>query len=1237
MKLEKIEIYQKLASKEISYDEAKASLELLYQGSGAVGKNENKLEEIKQQVIDIISQLLHVEKSELNVNENLKDLGVDSINAAEIVYEMNKVFGTNLDTTVIYDYVTIAALSDYIYGLQPKQNVEKVYEKEETCKKEEGFIKEDTTETIKQEIVEIVGEVLHIETEKIDINMSFNELGIDSINGVEIVKAINDRFKTNLDTVTLYDYSTISNLSKYLIEETEKNSKILNSKSTVQPETKTVKEIESTKEIKSTKEIEGNRRKGKTPPLQLKTVKKQIVPHAAENSATNRIVLKQKQPFEEKTIATEDTLRKPQIKNDQMEDIDDIAVIGIAGKYPEAENTEELWENLKNGKCCTGKLPENRWKEEKNSDSYYGGFVNGIDKFDPLFFHITPMEAELMDPQQRIFMQQAYAALEDAGYSERALSKMKCGVYVGATQGDYANLLKKSNQYNSMYAFTGLNTFILTGRLSYYLDLIGPNMSIDTACSSSLVAVKQACDSIRLNECNMAVAGGVRLMVTSDLHKQIEELGMLAEDGNCRALDEKASGMVLGEGVGVIVLKRKSDALRDGDHIYGVIKKYAVNQDGKTNGMLSPSAQSQFELENEVYDETKINPESIGYIEASCTGTKVGDAIELKALNRVFKQYTNKESYCAIGSMKANVGHTTMASGVASIIKVLLMLKHKQLIPQINFDELNTQIDLSSSPFYVNTEMREWETKGNQPRRAAVSSFGISGTNCHMVFEENLTPSRKSNRMFSSYLVVLSAKTKTALERKKEDLKAWLRNDGKNEKLCDIAFTLLNGRSILEEREAYVVSDINELLNKLEKGNEIVSDNNVKTTELGNHLVDELSNYNKQNESYKKGLEKLAEYFVLGYELNWDKLYEDCRYCKLSMPTYPFDESVYWVSYEAEDNKEVSVPANNYLHPMIHRNTSTIYEQRFCSTFTKETSFLRDHMINGKMVLPAVSYLEMARAAGSFSLEKEVTTIKDIIWSSPFVLDKEKKEIKVLLSPSDDILEFEISSVNNESTTDVHCQGRIVTESGETLEETGRYAINDLLKECTKSISGDQFYGEFLGAALYLGETMHSIQRIDYNSRKALLELEINEDKHIQDEYVLHPSLIDGIVESTIVLIKENEFIENAVYMPFALERLTILNTIPDRCYVYLRYEDNENDKKGDYVFNIDILNPDGDIIATFNRLWIRVMPMKKDKEVANKSQNNQEEITLMLKRLVSGEIEVDKVADYIGGLLDEK
>ncbi|BAQ24330.1 PtzD protein [Streptococcus troglodytae] len=300
MKLNEIEIYQKLASKEISYDEAKEFLRLLHKGSETVSKNENKLEEIKQQIIDIMRQLLHIEKSELNINENLKELGVDSINAAEIVYEMNRVFGTNLDTTVIYDYVTIAALSDYIYSLQSnrfKQNGERVYEKDVTCK-EESPIKKDTMEIIKNEIVEIVGKVLHIEPEKIDINMSFNDLGIDSINGVEIVKAINDSFKTNLDTVTLYDYSTIIDLSKHLIMEIDRNSKILNSKDMVQSKTKAVKGIE------------GNLRKRKTPPFQLKTVRKQTIPHIAANSATNRIVLKQKQSSEEQAISLEDTLRK---------------------------------------------------------------------------------------------------------------------------------------------------------------------------------------------------------------------------------------------------------------------------------------------------------------------------------------------------------------------------------------------------------------------------------------------------------------------------------------------------------------------------------------------------------------------------------------------------------------------------------------------------------------------------------------------------------------------------------------------------------------------------------------------------------------------------------------------------------------------------------------------------------------------------------------------------------------
>ena len=1231
MKLTEIEIYQKLASKEISYNEAKESLELIHQSIEKTEQVDEKgIDDIQEVVIDVISKLLHTDKSELNVKANLKDLGVDSINAAEIVYEMNKVFGTNLDTTVIYDYVTIEAISNHLIDLKIKKisrvivNEEKATERQNDLVRQEEENKvsdEEKLNKIKKELIEIVGDLLHVEAENINVNSNFQELGIDSINGVEIVKAINDKYKINLDTVMLYDYSTIHNLSKYVLEEVQKHSKIIS-----------IKNVEYFESEKSEEKIE------KKQPLNVKA--KQIASDSGVigNFDSNRIVLKKKQVSEGKVepTITPETIQMS-ITSEETNDECEIAVIGMACKYPHTKNVEEFWNNLKDKKSCIDKVPEDRWVGEDNAISYYGGFVDDIDKFDPLFFHITPMEAELMDPQQRIFMQQAYAALEDAGYSERALSKMKCGVYVGATQGDYANVLKKSNQYNTMYAFTGLNTFILTGRLSYYLDLVGPNMSIDTACSSSLVAIKQACDSIKLNECDMAVAGGVRLMVTSDLHEQLEQLGMLAADGKCRAFDQNATGMVLGEGAGVVVLKKLDQALRDGDHIYGVIKKYAVNQDGKTNGMISPSAQSQFELENQVYDEMNLNPESIGYIEASCTGTRMGDAIELKALNKIFKKYTSNEKYCAIGSVKANIGHTTMASGVASVIKVLLSMKHKQLIPQINYEQLNTEIDLTHSPFYVNTEIKEWEAKDKQPRRAAVSSFGISGTNCHMVFEENLQTSRKSKREFPYYLVVLSANTKGALERKKDDFKKWLRHTGINEKISNIAYTLLNGRSFFKERAVYIVQNTYELLQKLETNNEIEKDNNSKTTILGNQLIEEILCYKDDKIEFLHQLESVAGYFIDEYDLKWDDLYQNCGFCKLSMPTYPFEEGSYWASSDSEVVVKKTECSCSYLHPMIHRNASTVYEQKFYSVFTREESFLRDHLINGKMVLPAVSYIEMARAAGSLSLDKEVTSIKDIIWSSPFVLDNEKKEIKVAIYPSEDLLEFEISS-ESKSNIENYCQGRIVIEPEEAVEQIEKHSIDELINKCNKSIDGDIFYSTFLGEALWLGETMHSIQKINYSKQEALSELEIHRvGQEMKEDYILNPSLIDGIVESTIVLIKEIDFKQNSVYMPFALEKLTIIDEIPNRCFAYLRYDDSQKYKQGDYMFDIDLINPQGDIVARFKRLWIREMPAHNDEKVDTNKEEGRNEIVSILNRLVKGDIEIDKVANYIGGLLDEK
>lgn len=418
----------------------------------------------------------------------------------------------------------------------------------------------------------------------------------------------------------------------------------------------------------------------------------------------------------------------------------------MSGRFPGADCVEQYWENIINKVDSVNEIPKDRWDVDEYYDPHpkavnkiytrNGGFLDDIDKFDPLFFRISPSEAESMEPQQRLFLEESWKALEDAGYTEEMLSGTKTGVFVGASSSDYRNELAAYGMENTADAFSGVSTAILSARISYFLNLMGPSITVDTACSSSLVAIHKAAQSIREGECTMALAGGVRIMVTPDLFIQSCKMNMLSPSGKCHAFDQKADGIAISEGVGVIVLTKLSDALKNKDHIYGIIKGSCINQDGKTNGITAPSANSQAQLEMEVYDKYHIQPESIGYIETHGTGTKLGDPIEIKALTKAFRKYTDKKNFCPIGSVKTNIGHATTAAGVFSVIKVLLAIKNKKLPPSIHFDEANEFIDFENSPFYVNTELQEWKVEKGAKRMAAVSSFGFSGTNCHMLIEE---------------------------------------------------------------------------------------------------------------------------------------------------------------------------------------------------------------------------------------------------------------------------------------------------------------------------------------------------------------------------------------------------------------------------------------------------------------------------------------------------------------------
>jgi acyl transferase domain-containing protein len=403
-----------------------------------------------------------------------------------------------------------------------------------------------------------------------------------------------------------------------------------------------------------------------------------------------------------------------------------------------------------------------------------------------------------MDPRQRLMLEEAWKALEDAGYGASKIKSSKIGMYVGVEDGDYGLLSGGKG------SITSNNTAILAARLSYFLNLNGPNMAINTACSSGLVAAHQACQSLRNNECDTAIAAGVNMLLSPTSYNGMYQAGMLSKDGRCYTFDKRANGMVPGEAVAVLVLKRLSRAEADGDSIYAVIKGSGVNYDGKTNGITAPSGVSQTSLLKSVYDRYKINPEEIEYIVAHGTGTKLGDPVEINALNDAFKVYTQKQRYCALTSTKTNFGHSLAASGLVSLISLVQALKNETIPASLNCEHENDFINWDRSPFFVNKKNRAWPAKDGKIRMGAVSAFGMSGTNAHMVLQGY---ERKAVSEYTApcYLLVLSAKTQEALKEKIDDMAALLEKTPGDTQMSGISYTLLEGRHHFDFRFAAVV------------------------------------------------------------------------------------------------------------------------------------------------------------------------------------------------------------------------------------------------------------------------------------------------------------------------------------------------------------------------------------------------------------------------------------------------
>lgn len=504
------------------------------------------------------------------------------------------------------------------------------------------------------------------------------------------------------------------------------------------------------------------------------------------------------------------------VLGDAPPDAHGVAIVGMAGRFPGAESTDELWRLLRDGVEAVARLSHEEViasgeDPEAAADPHYvpaAGLLRDVDKFDASLFGYSPHEAAVMDPQQRAFLQAAWSAFEDAGYDPTSFPG-PIGVYAGGGWNSYflfnvaphARLLLPESRHRTLLGNEGDN---LSTRTSYKLDLKGPSITVQTGCSTSLVAVALAYQSLLAYECDMALAGGVSIRVPQAGYVHQPD-SIFSGDGHCRAFDASADGTVTGSGVGVVVLRRLRDALEAGDHVRAVILGAAVNNDGSRKvGYTAPSVEGQAAVIREAYAMADIEPESVAFVEAHGTGTAVGDPIEVTALTKAFRGRTGKRGYCALGSVKTNIGHLDAAAGVAGLIKAVLALEHRQIPPTLHFERANPDIDLASSPFYVPTGLKRWDS-ARTPRRAGVSSFGLGGTNAHVVLEEpaaHITQPKDGRPQ----LLVLSARTEGALDRVSAALADHLRREA-DQDLADVAFTLQVGRKGFEHRRMLVATD----------------------------------------------------------------------------------------------------------------------------------------------------------------------------------------------------------------------------------------------------------------------------------------------------------------------------------------------------------------------------------------------------------------------------------------------
>ncbi len=1026
------------------------------------------------------------------------------------------------------------------------------------------------SESVMWDLKDIASGLLKIDRSRLGGNENLTDFGFDSISLAMFAKSLSAHFDVDVTPSVFFSYSTLGGLRDYFEDKYENLLKTL-----YHSAASTCESI----------------------------VSESVSPATSTPIITSRI--------HNETLSQSGDDDSPASINNEA-----IAVIGMSGRFPGARDIEELWSILSEGRSAVEEIPAERFdwrdyfgdpiKEPGKTNGKWLGAIPGVAEFDPKFFEISPAEAEQMDPRQRLLLQESWRALEDAGLGKAHLSQQTVGMYVGVEQGDYQDLMDES-------PLTANHDGILAARLAYMLDLNGPALAINTACSSGLVAAHEACLSLRSNECDAAIAAGVNILLRPDAFVAMGKAGMLSSDGKCHAFSEDANGMVPGEAVVAVVLKRLSDAERDGDPIYGVIRGSGINYDGKTNGITAPSGKAQANLLTDVYKKHEIDPSNIEYIVTHGTGTRLGDPVEINALYEAFVSLgVSKKKYCALTSAKSNLGHTFAASGLVNLVSLLLSIRHKSIPASLHCDVESNYIPWNDSPFYVSKQNKEWHNESGS-EMGAISSFGMSGTNAHMVVESYKGPSSPERLSVAAgpkpcYLLVISAKDRKSLEQQAQNLIQFVSTG--SVQLEHISFTLLEGRHHFSHRAAVVVQGREDAIAALKNISSNEKIPNIHIGEMDRQFMpqDGLLRYGKEqlalvssgadSSLFRESMNALAELYCQGYQFPWEIMFSREKVKRINLPTYPFLRRSYWV--ENASVKSVVTRRNtkyeHCVHPLLHRNISTLREQRFLSVFDGSEYFLSDHVVLDEKVLPGVAHLEMALAAAYEALgtTREVH-IENVTFQKPLVVGSSPIEVNISLIPENDHrIKFDISSTAPDDTTVLHSTGKICL--GSKVSKVGGYNLSDLLQTCQETILSERCYEAFSTLGLCYGASFRGIERIsvcESSGEYVLVSSLVPEgDSPERKQFTLSPGLMDSALQSCIGFsLSGGAGCPERAAIPFAIEKISVYGSATKSDGVYAISHSRSNSSESVKKYNVDIVDKDGSVLVAIEGFCSRDIP----------------------------------------------